>query len=165
MPHQPIRKPQPPPRLDILPLEEIELTAQVASSQQALHQLTQGLKQRKPKNIQRIYEAIEEENREKTKKKMSKVCDGAVPFNVMYYHVLLIELAKELMKQSKQVGKALQINIFYSDTQTVFIFTKKLKINGVLEVCYVFPLRSEPLMDGQLALLFTTFYRTKNFDG
>ena len=58
MPHQPIRKPQPPPRLDTLPLEEIELTAQVTSSQQTLHQLTQGLKQKKPKNMQRIYEAI-----------------------------------------------------------------------------------------------------------
>ena len=41
MSHQPIRKPQPPPRLNTLPLEEMELTAQVASSQQALHQLTQ----------------------------------------------------------------------------------------------------------------------------
>ena len=44
MSHQPIRKPQPPPRLNTLPLEEIELTAQVASSQQSLHQLTQKLK-------------------------------------------------------------------------------------------------------------------------
>ena len=96
---------------------------------------------------------------------MSKVCNGAVPFNVMYYHALIIEIAKEFTKQSKQVGKTFQINIFYSETQTVFIFTKKLKINGVLEACYVFPLRSESLMDEQLALLFATFYRTKKFDG
>ena len=96
---------------------------------------------------------------------MSKVCNGAVPFNVMYYHALIIEIAKEFTKQSKQVGKAFQINIFYSETQTVFIFTKKFVINGVLEACHVFPLRSESLMDRQLTSLFTTFYRTKNFDG
>ena len=47
---------------------------------------------------------------------MSKVCNGAVPFNVMYYHALIIEIAKEFTKQSKQVGKAFQINIFYSET-------------------------------------------------
>ena len=35
--HQPIRRPQLPSRLNTLPLEEIQLTAQVASSQQALH--------------------------------------------------------------------------------------------------------------------------------
>ena len=96
---------------------------------------------------------------------MSKICNGAVPFNVMYYHALIIEITKEFTKQSKQVGKTFQINVFYSETQTVFIFTKKFVIKGVLEAHHVFPLRSESLMDRQLTLLFTTFYRTKTFDG
>ena len=96
---------------------------------------------------------------------MSKVCDGALPFNVMYYHTLIEEIVKEFTKQSKQVGQTFQINIFYSETQTVFIFTKKFAINGVLEARHVFPLKSESLMDRQLTSLFTTFYRTKNFDG
>ena len=96
---------------------------------------------------------------------MSKVCDGALPFNVMYYHALIEEIVKEFTKQSKEVGQAFQINIFYSETQTVFIFTKKFAINGVLEACHVFPLRSESLIDRQLTSLFTTFYRTKNFNG
>ena len=50
---------------------------------------------------------------------MSKVCDGALPFNVMYYHALIKEIVKEFTKQSKEVGQAFKINIFYSETQTV----------------------------------------------
>ena len=96
---------------------------------------------------------------------MSKVCDGALPFNVMYYHALIKEIVKEFTKQSKEVGQAFQINIFYSETQAVFIFTKKFATNGVLEARHVFPLRSESLMDSQLTSLFTTSYRTKNFNG
>ena len=46
-PHQ-IRKP-PPPRQDTLPPEEIELIAQVAASQQTLHEVAQELKQKEPK--------------------------------------------------------------------------------------------------------------------
>ena len=96
---------------------------------------------------------------------MSKVCDETLPFNVMYYHALIEEIVKEFTKQSKEVGQAFQINIFYSETQAVFIFTKKFAINGVLEARHVFPLKSESLMDRQLTSLFTTFYRTKNFNG
>ena len=103
--------------------------------------------------------------KKKTKQKMSKVCDEALPFNVMYYHALIKEIVKEFTKQSKEVGQAFQINIFYSETQAVFIFTKKFATNGVLEARHVFPLRSESLMDRQLTSLFTTFYRTKNFNG
>ena len=44
---------------------------------------------------------------------MSKLCDGTLPFNVMYYHVLIEEIVKEFTKQSKEVGQAFQINIFY----------------------------------------------------
>ena len=61
---------------------------------------------------------------------MSKVCDETQPFNVMYYHALIEEIVKQFTKQSKEVGQAFQINIFYSETQTVFIFTKKFVING-----------------------------------
>ena len=96
---------------------------------------------------------------------MNKVCDELLPFNVMYYHALVKEIVKEFTKQSKEVGEAFQINIFYSETQAVFIFTKKFATNGVLEARHVFPLRSESLMDRQLTSLFTTFYRTKNFNG
>ena len=35
---------------------------------------------------------------------MSKVCDGALPFNVIYYHALIEEIVKEFTKQSKEVG-------------------------------------------------------------
>ena len=49
MPPHPIRKPQPPPRQDTLPPEEIELIAQVAASQQTLHEVAQELKQKEPK--------------------------------------------------------------------------------------------------------------------
>ena len=45
----PIRKPQPRPRQDTLPPEEIELIAQVAASQQTLHEVAQELKQKEPK--------------------------------------------------------------------------------------------------------------------
>ena len=47
---------------------------------------------------------------------MNKVCDEALPFNVMYYHALIKEIVKEFTKQSKEVGQAFQINIFYSET-------------------------------------------------
>ena len=77
----------------------------------------------------------------------------------MYYHALVKEIVKEFTKQSKEVGEAFQINIFYSETQAVFIFTKKFATNGVLEARHVFPLRSESLMDRQLTSLFTTFYK------
>ena len=96
---------------------------------------------------------------------MNKVCDEPLPFNVMYYHALVKEIVKEFTEQSKEVGEAFQINIFYSETQAVFIFTKKFATNGVLEARHVFPLGSESLMDRQLTSLFTTFYRTKNFNG
>ena len=96
---------------------------------------------------------------------MNKVCDEPRHFNVMYYHALVKEIVKEFTKQFKEVGEAFQINIFYSETQAVFIFTKKFATNGVLEARHVFPLRSESLMDRQLTSLFTTFYRTKNFNG
>ena len=49
MPPHPIRRPQPPPRQDTLPPEEIELIAQVAASQQTLHEVAQELKQKEPK--------------------------------------------------------------------------------------------------------------------
>ena len=49
MPPCPIRRPQPPPRQDTLPPEEIELIAQVAASQQTLHEVAQELKQKEPK--------------------------------------------------------------------------------------------------------------------
>ena len=49
VPPCPIKRPQPPPRQDTLPPEEIELIAQVAASQQTLHEVAQELKQKEPK--------------------------------------------------------------------------------------------------------------------
>ena len=46
IPPLPIRKPQAPPRQDTLPPKEIELIAQVAASQQTLHEVAQELKQK-----------------------------------------------------------------------------------------------------------------------
>ena len=75
----------------------------------------------------------------------------------MYYHALVKEIVKEFTKQSKEVGEAFQINIFYSETQAVFIFTKKFATDGVLEARHVFPLGSESLMDRQLTSLLPHF--------
>ena len=58
---------------------------------------------------------------------MNKVYDEALPFNVMYYHALVKEVVKEFTKQSKEVGEAFQINIFYSETQAVFISPRSLR--------------------------------------
>ena len=52
MPPCPIRRPQPPPRQDTLPPEEIELIAQVAASQQTLHEVAQELKQKETKTYE-----------------------------------------------------------------------------------------------------------------
>ena len=59
----------------------------------------------------------------------------------MYYHALVKEIVKEFTKQSKEVGEAFQINIFYSETQAVFIFTKKFATNGVLEALPCIPIK------------------------
>ena len=130
--HQPIRRPQPPSRLNTLPLrQKFSWLHKLPLLSRLYISWHRNLSTSKPKNIQRIYEAIEQENREKIEKKMSKVCNEAVPFNVMYYHALIKEIVKEFTKQSKQVGQAFQINIFYSEHQTVFILTKKFAINGI----------------------------------
>ena len=81
-------------------------------------------------------------------------------FQIMYYNALII---KEFTKQIKHLGKVVQINIMYSEMSTTFVFIRRLKINGTLEVRHVFPLNTPDLMDEQLEYLFKTFNRIKNF--
>ena len=85
-------------------------------------------------------------------------------FQIMYYNALIRELIKEFTKQIKHLGKVVQINIMYSEMSTTFVFTRRLKINGTLEVQHVFPLNMPDLMDEQLEYLFKTFNRIKNFN-
>ena len=66
MPTHPIRRPQPPPRQDTLPPEEIELIAQVAASQQTLHEVAQELKQKEPKTYKGYIKQLKKKA-EKTK--------------------------------------------------------------------------------------------------
>ena len=66
MPPCPIRRPQPPPRQDTLPPEEIELIAQVAASQQTLHEVAQELKQKEPKTYKGYIKQLKKKA-EKTK--------------------------------------------------------------------------------------------------
>ena len=54
-------------------------------------------------------------------------------FQVMYYNALIRELIKEFTKQVKHLGKMVQINIIYSEMNTTFVFTRRLKISGTLE--------------------------------
>ena len=54
-------------------------------------------------------------------------------FQIMYYNALIRELIKEFTKQTKHLGKVVQINIMYSEMSTTFVFTRRLKINGTLE--------------------------------
>ena len=85
-------------------------------------------------------------------------------FQIMYYNALIRELIKEFTKQIKHLGKVVQINIMYSEMSTTFVFIRRLKINGTLEVQHVFPLNTPDLMDEQLEYLFKTFNRIKNFN-
>ena len=87
-----------------------------------------------------------------------------ITFQVMYYNALIRELIKEFTRQSEQLGRAVQINIIYSEMSTTFVFSKKLKVNGTLEARHVFPLNTATLMDKQLGYLFKTFNRIKNFN-
>ena len=54
-------------------------------------------------------------------------------FQIMYYNALIRELIKEFTKQIKHLGKVVQVNIIYSEMNTTFVFTRRLKINGTLE--------------------------------
>ena len=54
-------------------------------------------------------------------------------FQIMYYNALIRELIKEFTKQTKHLGKIVQINIMYSEMNTTFMFTRQLKISGTLE--------------------------------
>ena len=85
-------------------------------------------------------------------------------FQIMYYNALIRELIKEFTKQIKHLGKVVQVNIIYSEMNTTFVFTRRLKINGTLEARHVFPLNMPDLMDEQLGYLFKTFNRIKNFN-
>ena len=85
-------------------------------------------------------------------------------FQIMYYNALIRELIKEFTKQTKHLGKVVQINIMYSEMSTTFVFIRRLKINGTLEARHVFPLNTPDLMDEQLGYLFKTFNRIKNFN-
>ena len=85
-------------------------------------------------------------------------------FQIMYYNALIRELIKEFTKQTKHLGKVVQINIMHSEMSTTFVFTRRLKINGTLEARHVFPLNMSDLMDEQLGYLFKTFNRIKNFN-
>ena len=64
---RPIRKPQPPPREDTLPPEEIELIKQVTSSQQTLHEVAQELKEREPKAYKGYIKQLKEKAERKKK--------------------------------------------------------------------------------------------------
>ena len=55
---RPLRKPQPPPREDTLPPEEIELIKQVTSSQQTLHEVAQELKEKEPKTYRKYIKQL-----------------------------------------------------------------------------------------------------------
>ena len=48
----------------------------------------------------------------------------------------------------------------YSEMSTTFVFIRRLKINGTLEVRHVFPLNTPDLMDEQLEYLFKTSFKT-----
>ena len=85
-------------------------------------------------------------------------------FQIMYYNALIRELIKEFTKQIKHLGKVVQINIMYSEMSTIFVLTRRLKINGTLEARHVFPLNTPDLMDEQLGYLFKAFSRIKNFN-
>ena len=66
-------------------------------------------------------------------------------FQIMYYNALIKELIKEFTKQTKHLGKVVQINIMYSEMSTTFVFIRRLKINGTLEVRHMFPLNTPDL--------------------
>ena len=169
MPPHPIKRFQDPPRQDTLPPEEIELTAQVAASQQALHEVAQELKQKEPKPIKDT-SSNSRERLKRLKKKMNRAFSEnttgqeSITFQVMYYNALIRELIKEFTRKSEQLGKAVQINIIYSEMSTTFVFSKKLKVNETLEALHVFSLNTGTLMDKQLGYLFKTFNRIKNFN-
>ena len=45
-------------------------------------------------------------------------------FQIMYYNALIRELIKEFTKETKHLGKIVQINIMYSEMSTTFVFTR-----------------------------------------
>ena len=88
----------------------------------------------------------------------------SITFQIIYYNALIREVIKEFTKQTKHLGKVVQINIMYSEMSTTFVFTRQLKMSGTLEARHVFPLNTPDLMDEQLGYLFKTFNRIKNFN-
>ena len=62
------------------------------------------------------------------------IVQESTTFQIMYYNALIRELIKEFTRQIEHLGKVVQINIMYSEMSTTFVFTRRLKINGTLEV-------------------------------